>query len=246
MTAWCLAGCAAAHTVPPPPSDAAGLLADAAGHLDTATTFRLTLDTSVPAAQPTATPGPTTAPGPGATSKPPYRISLSGMWDVAAHDARMQGTLNGTASTILAADGVEYISLVAGSGAPAGKAWLKVDGGDGTFGAFSDPHLVAQLLRSYHGLKLSAAGHVEGTILTAEADQHIADPNLIASLAGYPDTITFDVATDASGAPTRIAFRLAGDAAKTSGSVQLLDFGAAAPTVQVPTADQVVEAPSHG
>lgn len=158
----------------------------------------------------------------------------------------MQGTLNGTASTILAADGVEYISLVPGSGAPAGKSWLKVDGGDGTFGAFSDPHLVAQLLRAYHGVRLGPAGHVQGTILTAEADQHIADPNLIASLAGYPDTIAFDVATDATGAPTRIGFQLAGDAAKTSGSVQLLDFGSAPPAVQVPTADQVVEAPAHG
>lgn len=168
------------------------------------------------------------------------------MWDATAHDGHMQGTLNGTKSTVLAADGVEYISLVAGSGAPAGKSWLKVDGGDGTFGAFSDPHLVAQLLRAYHVVKFSAAGHIEGSILTAEADQHIADPNLIASLAAYPDTITFDVATDASGAPTHIAFHLGGDSAKTSGSVQLLDFGSAAPAFQVPTSDQIVEAPSHG
>jgi hypothetical protein len=236
----CLSGCGAGTPSSPPPSDAAGLLADAAGHLDAATTFGLTMDTAVPPAQPTATPG--AAAGPLAS----YTVDLTGMWNATSHDGTMKGKLNGVASTVLAADGVEYISLAPGSGAPAGKTWLKVDGGDGTFGAFSDPHLVAQLLRAYHGVRLVAAHHVTGTILTSEADQHIADPNLVASLAGYPDTIGFDIATDAAGVPTRIAFQLGLEPARTSGSVVLHDFGAAAPEVQVPTAAQVVEAPAHG
>lgn len=227
-----VAGCGS--TPPPPlPAAPADLLADVAGHLDTQSTFRLTMDTSVPQATSTAKPGP----------QPLYTVSLSGMWRTADRAGSMTGKLNGVSSTVLVSDGVEYISL---SPPQNGKSWLKVDDG-GLFGLFDDPTLVAQLLRAYHGLDAPAgARHVSGTIVTAEADTHIADPNLLGALAALPDTVSFDVTADQTGAPTRILFRLTGDAAKTAGTVELRDFGAKAAAVAVPTADQVVEAPNAG
>jgi hypothetical protein len=228
-----LGGLSGCGSEPPKlPADPAGLLADVAGHLDTQSTFRLTMDTTVPQTSST-TVGP----------KPQFTVTLTGMWSTATHHGSMAGQLNGVASTVLAANGVEYVSLTPPQG---GKTWLKVDGG-GLFGLFDDPRLVSQLLRAYHGVDQAAgARHLSGTIVTAEADTHIADPNLLGALAALPDTVAFDVTADRNGAPTKIVFRLAGDSERTSGTVELRDFGAKAPDFAVPTADQVVEAPRAG
>jgi hypothetical protein len=214
---------------PAPPSDPAALLAEAAGQLDGESTFRLVVDTSVPSARKPPT---------------PYPVKLSGLWSTTAATGDMTGTLKGVPSTVLTASGVEYVSLAKGS-APAGKTWLKVDGGE-MFGVFDDPHAVAQVLRAYRAVATgTGARTLTGTIATTDADTHIADPNLLAALANWPDTVRFDVAVDKHGVPTSVVFHLDGDPAKTSGTVQLRDFGAAVPALEVPTADQVEEAPAN-
>ena len=237
-------GCTKQQPAGPAPN-AGDLLNEAAGRLDGETTFRLTLDTKVPppstaTAVPTAAASSAPAPAPGTLNS----IKMSGVWDTATGLARMDGTLNAVSTTILSAKGVEYVSLTAAvSKAEGGKKWLKSDNGDATFGDFADPHVVAQLLRAYHAVHAVDPHHLAGTLLTSEADQHIADPNLISSLAQYPDTIGFDVWTDGSGAPTEVLFTLAGGGAVTTGTAKLDDFGTAPPNVSIPTIDQVAEAP---
>ena len=216
-------------------------LAQAAGSLDATKTFNLTVDTRVPrlsgAAQ-ASSPLPGPSPAPSTES-----IKMSGTWDASTGLARMDGTLNSVKTTILSASGVEYVSLVPGTAQSPGKKWLKVDDSDATFGDFCNPHLVAQLLRAYHEVHLAGSGHLTGTIETAEADQHIADPNLLASLAALPSTVRFDVWTDGSGAPTKIEFALAGSGAVTTGDVRIDSFGTAPAQVSVPTINEVEQAP---
>ncbi|HXR73728.1 hypothetical protein [Actinocrinis sp.] len=216
-------------------------LQQAAGSLDATKTFKLTVDTHVPngpGAVQTSSPQPGPSPAPSTES-----IKMSGTWDAATGLARMDGTLNSVKTTILSASGVEYVSLVPGTAQSAGKKWLKVDDANATFGDFCNPQLVAQLLRAYHEVRLVASGHLSGTIETAEADQHIADPNLVASLAGLPPTLRFDVWTDGSGTPTKIEFALAGAGAVTTGDVRLDSFGTAPAQVSVPTINEVEQAP---
>ncbi|HZP53322.1 hypothetical protein [Actinocrinis sp.] len=217
-------------------------LEQAAGSLDAAKTFKLTMDTRVPkstGAAAAASPKPGPSPAPATES-----IKMSGVWDASTGLARMDGTLNSVKTTILSASGVEYVSLVAGTAQTPGKKWLKVDDSDATFGDFCNPQLVAQLLRAYHEVRLIASGHLSGTIESAEADQHIADPNLVASLAGLPATLHFDVWTDGSGSPTAVEFTLAGSGAVTTGDVRLDSFGTAPAQVSVPTIDEVEQAPA--
>ena len=219
-----LGGCTS-HAAPVPP--------------DAAATFQLTVDVRIPssAASPSGTVSPSSTAPPGATSA----VKMSGVWDAATSLARMQGTVNAVPTTILSAAGVEYVSLTPAMAAASGKKWLKADNSNATFGDFWDPHVVAQLLRAFHEVRTVSAGHLGGTIDTAEADQHIADPNLVGSLAGYPDVIRFDLWTDGSGAPARVLFTLAGAGPVTTGTAQLDSFGTAAPQVDVPTIDQVVQ-----
>ncbi len=220
---------------------AATQLEQAAGNLDAAKTFNLTVDTRVPkitgaAATSSPLPGPSPAPS-------TETIKMSGTWDVGTGLARMQGTVNSVTTTILSASGVEYVSLVPGTAQSPGKKWLKVDDSDATFGDFCNPQLVAQLLRAYHEVHLVSSGHLAGTIESAEADQHIADPNLVASLSGLPSTLRFDVWTDGSGTPAKVEFTLAGAGAVTTGSVRLDSFGTAPAQVSVPTINEVEQAP---
>jgi hypothetical protein len=226
----------------PVPGDAAGQLMDAAAHLDGTVTFRLTMHTDVPATTASASASPKVSTSPAT----PSTINLSGVWDTATHTARMDGSINGVATTVLSADGVEYVSLTPGAVTASGKKWLKVDNSNATFGAFYDPMLVSQLLRAYHAVTLTAPHHLTGTIVTSEADRHIADPNLIASLSGYPATLGFDITTDGAGAPTSVILRLAGDPKAASGTVQLGDFGTRPATVVIPTANEIVQAPPAG
>lgn len=216
-------------------------LEQAAGNLDAAKTFKLTIDTRVPrstgvTAAASPLPGPSPAPSTEA-------VKMSGTWDTTTGLARMDGTLNAVKTTILSASGVEYVSLAPGSAQSPGKKWLKVDDSDATFGDFCNPQLVAQLLRAYHEVHLVGSGHLSGTIETAEADQHIADPNLVASLSGLPSTLGFDVWTDGSGAATQIDFTLSGPGAVTTGKVRLDSFGTAPAQVSVPTINEVEQAP---
>jgi hypothetical protein len=147
-------------------------------------------------------------------------------------------------STVLSAQGVEYVSLAKGA-TPSNKPWLKVDG-DGMFGVFDDPHTVSQVLRAYTTIKPgTGAGTLTGTIAMAGMDTHIGDPNLLAALGNWPDTVSFDVAVNQDGEPTSVVFHLAGDSSSTTGTVQLRDFGAKVPVLTVPTADQVEEAPAN-
>jgi hypothetical protein len=157
----------------------------------------------------------------------------------------MDGTVNAVRTTILSASGVEYVSLTADVAGRSGKKWLKADDSDATFGDFCNPQLVAQLLRAYHAVHMVATGHLSGTIETAEADHTIADPNLVASLAGYPATIGFDLWTDGSGTPVRVLFTLRGTGAITTGTAQLDAFGTAPAQVSVPTIAEVVQAPAQ-
>jgi hypothetical protein len=99
-------------------------------------------------------------------------------------------------------------------------------------------------LRAYHEVNVVAEGHLAGTVDTAEADRHIADPTLLASLTRLPDELRFDVWVDGSGAPSAVAFTLAGSGAVTTGTVRLDSFGTAPVQVSVPTIDQVVQAPA--
>jgi hypothetical protein len=215
-------------------------LQEAAGKLDGETTFRLTVDTRIPK----GTAAQTAAPLPGPSAAPAVEtVQMSGVWDVGTGLARMDGTVNAVKTTILSASGVEYVSLSADVAAQYGKKWLKSDDSDATFGDFCNPQIVAQLLRAYHEVHVVAAGHLSGTIETSEADRSIADPDLVASLAGYPATIGFDVWTDGSGSPTRIQFTLHGAGAVTTGSARLDSFGTTPAQVSVPTIDQVVQAP---
>ena len=238
-------GCTKQQPAGPAPN-AGELLNAAATRLDGQNTFRLSLDTKVPPPS-TATAVPTAeAPGPVPlpTSGSLNTIKMSGVWDTATGMARMDGTLNSVATTILSANGVEYVSLTAAvAKVEGGKKWLKSDNGDATFGDFDDPHVVAQLLRAYHEVHAVDPHHLAGTLLTSEADEHIADPNLISSLARYPDTIRFDVWTDGSGGPTEVLFTLAGAGSVTTGTAKLDSFGTTPPNVSIPTIDQVAEAP---
>ncbi|HEU5355627.1 MAG TPA: hypothetical protein VFU65_14245 [Actinocrinis sp.] len=216
-------------------------LEQAAGNLDGIKTFKLTVDTHVPKGGGAAQ---TSSPQPGPSAAPSTEsIKMSGIWDTATGLARMEGTLNSVKTTILSASGVEYVSLVPGAVQSPGKKWLKVDDSDATFGDFCNPQLVSQLLRAYHEVRLISSGHLSGTIETAEADQHIADPNLVASLAGLPSTLRFDVWTEGSGAPTKIQFTLAGGGPVTTGNVSLDSFGTAPAQVSVPTINEVEQAP---
>ncbi|MBS2963320.1 hypothetical protein KGA66_09705 [Actinocrinis puniceicyclus] len=239
-TAGALGGCSSSPRATAGES-ATTQLAQAAGGLDAAKTFKLTVDTRVPKS--TGVPV-TASPLPGPSPEPQTEtIKMSGTWDVTTGLARMDGTVNSVKTTILSASGVEYVSLTAGTARSAGKKWLKVDDSDATFGDFCNPHLVAQLLRAYHEVHLVSAGHLSGTIDSSEADQHIADPNLVASLSGLPATLHFDVWTDGSGAPTKIEFALAGTGPVTTGSVRLDAFGTEAAQVSVPTINEVEQAP---
>lgn len=233
------AGGCTTHRQPAGPAPNAGdLLNEAAGRLDGQTTFRLTLDTRVPPPS-TSSAAPTAAPAPGTQNT----IKMAGVWDTATGLARMDGTLNAVATTILSANGVEYVSLTAAMAKSSGKKWLKSDNGDATFGDFDDPHVVAQLLRAYHEVHAVDPHHLAGTLLTSEADQHIADPNLVSTLNQYPASIGFQVWTDGSGAPTEVLFTLAGAGSVTTGTAKLDSFGTAPPDVSIPTIDQVAEAP---
>ncbi|MGH3417630.1 MAG: hypothetical protein ACRDSS_14260, partial [Actinocrinis sp.] len=216
-------------------------LQQATGQLDAAKTFRLTVDTRIP--KNTATAGTASAqPGPSA-APPSETVKMSGTWDVGTGLARMDGTVNGVKTTILSASSVEYVSLTADVAGSSGKKWLKVDDSDATFGDFCNPQLVAQLLRAYHDVHLVTSGHLSGTIDTAEADQHIADPNLVGSLSGMPPVLRFDVWTDGSGAPTKVEFSLAGSGSVTTGTAALDSFGTVPAQVSVPTINDVVQAP---
>ena len=216
-------------------------LQQAAEGLDAATTFRLTVDTKIP--KPTAAQSAEAKPGP---SAPPAveAVKMSGVWDVATGLARMDGTVNAVKTTILSASGVEYISLTPDVARGSGKKWLKADDSDATFGDFHDPKLVAQLLRAYHEVHLVGPGHLAGSIETSEADRHIADPNLVGSLSGYPPTIGFELWTDGSGTPAKVSFTLTGAGAVTTGTASLDSFGTAPAQVTVPTIDEVAQAPA--
>jgi hypothetical protein len=232
------------------PAGAGTQLQKAATRLDGETTFRLTLNTQVPPPS-SPSPGPTdepTAPvaGPPAPAPDPApgtltTVKMSGVWDTATGLSRMDGTLNAVATTVLTANGVQYVSLTPDVAKASGKKWLKNDNGDATFGDFADPHVVAQLLRAHHEVHAVAPDHLAGTVLTSEADGQIADPNLIASLSQYPSTLRFDVWTDGSGAPTEILFTLAGGGPVTTGTAKLDAFGTAAAQVSIPTIGEVVE-----
>jgi hypothetical protein len=218
-------------------------LQQAAGGLDAANTFRLTVDTLIPkidAAAQTAEPkaGPSTPP-------PIETVKMSGVWDIGTGLARMDGTVNSVKTTILSANGVEYVSLTADVAGRSGKKWLKADDSNATFGDFCNPRVVAQLLRAYHEVHVVTPGHLTGTIDTAEADNTIADPNLIASLAGYPAIIAFDLWTDGSGAPSKVLFTLKGAGPVTTGTASLEAFGTAPAQVTVPTIAEVVQAPAR-
>ncbi len=180
-------------------------LQQAAGSLDATKTFKLTVDTHVPngpGAVQTSSPQPGPSPAPSTES-----IKMSGTWDAATGLARMDGTLNSVKTTILSASGVEYVSLIPGTAQSAGKKWLKVDDANATFGDFCNPQLVAQLLRAYHEVRLVASGHLSGTIETAEADQHIADPSLVASLARLPMSCASTCGPTARARPPRSSSR---------------------------------------
>jgi hypothetical protein len=236
-----LAGCTS-HPSATANESASTQLQQAAGALDGTGTFRLTVDTRIPEGAAAAT----SSPLPGPSAQPvTASVKMSGVWDVRTRRAKMDGTLNSVNTTILSADGVEYVSLTADVAGRSGKKWLKADDSDATFGDFCNPKLVAQLLRAYHEVHQVAAGHLSGTIETSEADQHIADPNLVASLAGYPESIGFEIWTDGSGAPTKIQFTLRGAGAVTTGTASLDAFGTAPAQVSVPTIGEVVQAPGH-
>jgi hypothetical protein len=240
------AGCTAHAATPSAPADPAAQLAQAAGRLDGTNTFRLTVDTLIPqGSAASATSSPTGAPAAGPSKPVPTEsVKMSGVWDIATRLARMDGTLNAVRTTILSSNGVEYVSLTPDVVGRSGKKWLKSDDSNATFGDFCDPHLVAQLLRAFHAVHEAGSRHLSGTIETAEADRHIADPNLVASLAGYPSVIRFDLFTDGSGAATRVLFTLSGPGAVTTGTAQLDAFGTTPAQVSVPTIDQVVQAPA--
>jgi hypothetical protein len=241
LLAGALGGCTSTHTAASTESPST-LLQQVAGALDATKTFRLTVDTHIPKAAPAATASASTRPGP-STAPPSEAVKMSGVWDMATHTARMDGTLNAVKTTILSAAGVEYVSLTPDVAAAEGRKWLKADDSNATFGDFCEPGLVAQLLRADHEVHTVAAGHLAGTVDTTEADQHIADPNLIASLATLPGELHFDVWTDASGAPSAVQFTLTGNGAVTTGTARLDSFGTAPAQVSVPTIDQVVQAP---
>jgi hypothetical protein len=239
--AGALGGCTSAPSITSTES-AATQLQQAAGSLDAANTFRLTVDTLIPK---TGT-AQTAAPPAGPSAQPAVStVKMSGVWDVGTGLARMVGTVNTVPTTILSASGVEYVSLTADVAGKSGKKWLKADDSDATFGDFCNPRLVAQLLRAYHEVHMVAAGHLSGTIETAEADRTIADPNLVASLAGYPPSIAFDLWTSGAGDPRRILFTLKGAGAVTTGTAQLDSFGTAPAQVNVPTIAEIVQAPSR-
>ncbi len=246
LGAGALGGCTSAHSAASTESPSAQLQ-QAAGALDAAKTFRLTLDTLIPkqastaTATATATAAATTGPS---APTPAESVKMSGVWDVGTGLARMDGTINAVKTTILSAAGVEYVSLAADTAAPKGRKWLKVDDSDATFGSFCQPGLVAQLLRAYHDVHLAAAGHLAGTVEIAQADEHIADPALLASLTSLPDELRFDVWTDSSGAPSAVQFTLAGSGPVTTGTARLDSFGTAPAQVTVPTINDVVEAPA--
>ena len=247
LAAAALGGCTNSHSQPAATGQSpAASLEQAAGALDAATTFRLTVDTLIPQGAPAATAPATSATPRSGPSAPPRSeaVKMSGVWDVSTGLARMDGTVNAVKTTILSAAGVEYVSLTADVASASGRKWLKADDADATFGDFCQPRLVAQLLRAYHEVHLIVAGHLAGTVETAEADQHVADPVLLASLAGLPDELRFDVWTDGSGAPTAVQFTFAGSGAVTTGTARLDSFGAAPAQVSVPTIDEVVQAPA--
>lgn len=248
LAATALGGCTTSHPAAAPTASAATQLQQAAGVLDAAGTFRLTVNTLVPENAPnaTATAAAPANPRPGPSAAPPTEsVKMSGVWDVGTGLARMDGTVNAVKTTILSAAGVEYVSLTPEVTAASGRQWLKSDDSDATFGDFCQPQLVSQLLRAYHEVHVVATGHLAGTVETAEADQHIADPTLIASLDSLPGELRFDVWTDGSGAPTAVLFTLAGSGAVTTGTARLDSFGTAPAQVSVPTINQVVQAPQN-
>ncbi|HEV2347770.1 MAG TPA: hypothetical protein VGS97_27015 [Actinocrinis sp.] len=217
------------------------LLQQVASELDAAKTFRLTVDTLVPKSSPTAT----TAPKPGpSTPAQTEAVKMSGVWDVTSGLSRMDGTVNAVKTTILSAAGVEYVSLTSDIAAVEGRKWLKVDDSNATFGEFGQPGLVAQVLRAFHEVHAVSTGHLAGTIVTGEADEHIADPNLLGWLGQLPDELRFDVWTDGSGAPSAIQFTLTGAGTVTTGTARLDSFGTAPVQVNVPTINEVVQAPA--
>lgn len=240
LVAGVVGGCTSTHSVASTESPQT-LVQQVAGELDAAKTFRLTVDTLVPKSSPTATAAP--KPGPSAPAQT-EAVKMTGVWDVTSGLARMDGTVNAVKTTILSASGVEYVSLTSDVTAATGKKWLKVDDSDATFGDFGDPALIAQVLRAFHEVHAVATGHVAGTIVTSEADQHIADPNLLGWLAQLPDELHFDVWTDGSGAPSAIQFTLTGAGAVTTGTARMDSFGTAPVQVNVPTIYQVVQAPA--
>lgn len=225
------------------------LLQQVAGALDASQTFRLTLDTQVPKADPntpavndpTAPASPKTGP---AAPVQTEKVKMTGVWNVASGTSRMDGTLNGVKSTILSAAGVEYVSLTSDMAASTGRKWLKVDDSSATFGDFGQPAVIAQILRAYHDVRAVAPGHLAGTVEMSEADQHIADPNLLGWLTLLPGTLRFDVWTDPSGAPSAVQFSLAGAGSVTTGTARLDSFGTAPVQVSVPTINEVVQAPA--
>ncbi len=244
LVAGALGGCTSTHTAASTESPSTQL-AQVAGALDAAKTFRLTVDTLVPKGDPDAVPATAPASPKSGPSAPPQteKVKMTGVWDVTTGLARMDGTLNSVKTTILSAAGVRYVSLTAELAARTGRKWLKVDGADATFGDFTRPSVVAQLLRAYHDVRAAAPGHLTGTVQMAEADQHIADPGLLGWLTSLPETLRFDVWTDGSGAPTAVQFSLVGSGAVTTGTARLDAFGTASPQVSVPTIDQVLQAP---
>jgi hypothetical protein len=244
VAAGALGGCTSrGHPSAASTESAPTQLQQAAAGLDGANTFRLTVDTLIPK---TAA-APRTADPPAGPSAPPATesVKMSGVWDVATGLARMDGTVDSVRTTILSASGVEYVSLTPDVAGRSGKKWLKADNSDATFGDFSNPRIVSQLLRAYHEVRVVAPGHLTGTIETSEADRTIADPNLIASFSGLPGTLGFDLWTDTSGNPTRVSFSLRGAGAVTTGTASLDAFGTAAPQVAVPTIADVVQAPAQ-
>jgi hypothetical protein len=246
LAATALGGCTDSHSHPAAAGQSpATRLTQAAGALDAENTFRLTMDALIPQGGPTATAPPASAaPRPGPSVAPRTEaVKMSGVWDVGTGLARMDGTIDAVKTTILSAAGVEYVSLTSDVVAASGRKWLKSDDANATFGDFCQPQLVAQLLRAYHEVHVITADHLAGTVETAEADAHIADPVLIASLAGLPDKLRFDVWTDGSGAPTAVQFTFTGSGAVTTGTARLDSFGVAPAQVSVPTINQVVQAP---
>ncbi len=221
----CGGGGTGAAPVPSFTHDGPTLLAAAAGNLEGSSSFRLKMSVVTPAAD----------------GKAAYKIAMNGIWDVAQHSGRMDGTLKGTPATVVTVGNTEFVSLTPALRKQTGKAWLGSRGTQ-TFDAFPDVHRVAAILRS--ATKPVASGpvndvwEVKAIVDRAAAEKTTPDPTFKQVLDRLPERTVVNVWVAKDGKPTRIQLVLAGDPGKLAGLVELTDFGAR-PNVQQPTSDQV-------